>query len=71
MKKDKNEVEIKTIKAVKPVLPKIYIDGGVNMPSSMITTKEKFFKIWKGAVNVRDIDKAWEKAKTWKDSFRK
>lgn len=63
--------EPKAARIIRPVLPNLYVDGIINMPSSMITTQEKFFKMWKGGTKGRDVGEAWEKAKAWKDSHRK
>jgi hypothetical protein len=67
----KKLTEPKVVRVIRPVLPDLYVDGVINMPSSMITTKEKFIKIWKGGTKGRDVEECWEKAKAWKDSHRK
>jgi hypothetical protein len=71
-KKKVEEVEIKKPKANKPVLPATYADGPINMAASMITTKAAFIKIWKGskAAIGLDLDKAYNRAKSWKDKHR-
>lgn len=53
-------------------MPRIYVSacGTVNMHSSMITTKERFLKIWKGKTKGRDINKLWLEAEKWKNSFK-
>lgn len=70
--KKEKKVETKEVpRVIKPVLPKYYSDGIISMPSVMITTREKFFKLWKGGTRGRDVGEAWDKAKAWKDSHRK
>lgn len=68
--KDK-KVESKKAKTL-PVCPAIYVDGAINMHSSMITTKEAFLKLFKGSKAAKSIDleKAHLKAKKWREKFQ-
>lgn len=55
----------------KPVAPRMYRSecGTINMPTEMITTKEKFVKIWKGKVKGKDINILWQEAEKFKKQF--
>lgn len=63
-------------KSKKPAKKKtlIYQDeqvAKINMPSTMITNKTAFLKIWKGAgVGTERLEKAWERAEKWKKSLK-
>jgi len=39
------------------------------MPSEMITTKERFLKIWRGKCKGKDINKLWLEAEKWRKQF--
>lgn len=60
----------KTTVSKKPVPPLIYEDGEIQMPFVAITTKEAFFRIWKGNVKKTDLEKAWKKAERFKNRFK-
>tara|TARA_R110000772_G_scaffold120327_5_gene226518 strand:- start:1987 stop:2202 length:216 start_codon:yes stop_codon:yes gene_type:complete len=65
------KVESETVKTL-PVCPAIYVDGAINMHSSMITTEEAFLKLLKGsrAAKSIDLEKAYSKAKKWREKFQ-
>jgi hypothetical protein len=48
--------------------PNMFVDGLIQMPVSMITTKEAFLKLWKGKRNARDrnLEEVWKKAEAFK-----
>jgi len=52
-------------------MPNIYVSvcGTINMSSAMITTKEKFEKIWKGKTKGKDVSKLFQDAKKWREKF--
>jgi len=56
----------------KAVAPRSYKSacGTVHMPSEMITTKERFLKIWRGKCKGKDINKLWLEAEKWRNSFK-
>ena len=56
----------------KAVAPRLYVStcGTIQMPSEMITTKERFLKIWRGKCKGKDINKLWLEAEKWRNSFK-
>lgn len=58
-------------KKTKPQAPRIYVSacGTIHMPFEMITTKEKFVKIWKGKCKGKDINKLWLEAERTRKQF--
>lgn len=55
----------------KKQMPRIFVSecGSIHMASEMITTKERFVKIWKGKCRGKDINKLWAEAEKWKKQF--
>lgn len=45
---------------------RIHVDGPINMPIEMITTKEKFEKLWGRKLKGADITPYWERAQAFK-----
>ena len=69
-KAESNKKDTGTNKPVeKKTAPEFYIDGPVNMPSSMITDKEFFYKIWEGNLKTGTIEQAWKKAEKWRKKY--
>lgn len=67
-KEESKKIRVKK-KVVKPVPPKIYEDGEIQMPFSMITDRESFLKLWTGKLKNTDVNKAWERAEKFKSKY--
>lgn len=70
-KKETNkEVKKKVLKKREtPVKPDFYIDGEINMPSSMLKNKDSFLAIWEGNLRKTDINEAWKRAEKWLSKY--
>ena len=66
-----NETQAPAPGKKKPVAPRMYRSecGTINMPTEMITTKDKFIKIWKGKTKGRDVNALWLEAEKFKKQF--
>lgn len=69
-KKDEKKEPKKVVAKQLPTVPKIYVDGDINMHSSMIRSEEEFIQLWKGSTR-QNLKKAYERATKWRSKYAK